>query len=47
MPMDTPDPYASLGPEDARRRMVKSFRDNDARPLFSGTAVSPLSKLQD
>lgn len=38
----------SLSPEDARRRMEKNFRENAARPLFSGTAVnSPtINRLQ-
>lgn len=37
------DSHASLAPEDVRRRMEKNFRDNDARPLFSGTSVSLLT----
>ncbi|RDB22853.1 putative helicase mug81 [Hypsizygus marmoreus] len=31
----------SLSAEDARRRMEKNFRENAARPLFSGTAGPP------
>ncbi|KAG6840440.1 hypothetical protein C0991_006705 [Blastosporella zonata] len=34
-----------LSQEEARRRMEKNFRENAARPLFSGTAVRPGSSI--
>jgi hypothetical protein len=35
----------SLTSQEVRKQMEKKFRENAARPLFSGTAVSPSSLL--